>query len=194
MHVLTVFAHPNRASFAGAILDAFMHGAEAAGHSLDLSDLYREDFNPVFSAKDFDFFRERDPMPEDVKAIHDRIVRAQALAFVFPVWWWSAPAILKGWFERVLINEFAWNWDGHKIVPGLSSKKVVMLCPAGSSTRTYDKRGYEDVLVRQVAQGIWNYCGLDDIETYLMPDIDASEESRRQHLQTAERVGRKIGA
>ena len=192
MHVFTVFAHPNRDSLAGGLLDRFVTGLELAGHTNDLSDLYREKFNPVFNSNDFDFFRERGDMPEEIHAIHQRIDKARVLAFVFPVWWWSTPAILKGWFDRVLINDFAYTLHGHDIVPALSDKKVIMICPAGSSAHTYQKYGYDTVIQRQIDAGIWIYCGLTDIETYIMPDIDASDEARNRHLDDAEQIGRLL--
>lgn len=192
MHVFTVFAHPNRDSLAGAILDRFVGGLEAGGHSVDISDLYREDFDPLFRLQDFDYFRERGPMPAVIQDIHARIDVADVLAFVYPVWWWSVPAILKGWFERVLINGFAWDWDGDDIVPCLTGKRVITLCVSGSSQRTYDRYGYADALKLQIDTGIWTYCGLTDVETNLMTDVDASPQARERHLARAEEIGREL--
>jgi NAD(P)H dehydrogenase (quinone) len=56
MRVLTVFAHPDRRSFCGAVLDRFQDGLKEAGHDVDVADLYAERFNPVFGALDGAFF------------------------------------------------------------------------------------------------------------------------------------------
>ena len=90
MHVLAMFAHPRRDSFSGAILDGLCAGLTAAGHTVEVGDLYREGFDPRLRPEDYAQFEET-PMPADVLAEQARIERADALAFVFPVWWWSLP-------------------------------------------------------------------------------------------------------
>ncbi len=191
-HVFVVYAHPKRDSFVGAILDRFLAGLQEAGHTYELSDLYAENFNPTFSASEFDYFRGDGTAAADIAAIHERISAAQCLAFVFPVWWRSAPAVLKGWFDRVLINNFAYLFDGHEVIPNLDNKSVIMLCPAGSSTKTYQKHGYDGVIQRQIEAGIWLYCGLDDVQTHLMADVDASADDRARHLERAHRIGHSV--
>ena len=100
MHLLAVFCHPRRDSFTGALLDSFASGVREAGHQVELADLYREGFDPSFRAEDYAQFRS-EPMPGEILAEQRRVDRADALAFVFPVWWWSFPAMLKGWIDRV---------------------------------------------------------------------------------------------
>jgi NAD(P)H dehydrogenase (quinone) len=78
MNVLTVFAHPDRRSFCGAVLDRFQEGLRAAGHEVDVDDLHAERFDPVFGPFDSAFFAD-DSVPEDVLErmhLQDRVVRA----------------------------------------------------------------------------------------------------------------------
>ena len=192
MHVFIVFAHPNRTSLAGTLLDRLTAGLRQAGHTFDVSDLYQEGFDPRFSSADFDYFRADGPMMSDISTIHSRIERAQVLAFVYPVWWWSAPAILKGWYDRVLINDFAYTFDGHNVHPALSGKKVVQICIGGSSGKVYQKYGYDAAMQRQIEAGIWFYCGLTEVKTHLITDIDASVRSRETALARAEEIGRTM--
>ena len=100
MHVLAVFCHPRRDSFSGAVLDRFAQGAREAGHSVEVADLHAEGFDPVFKAGDFIQF-EGGAMPPDVLAEQARVERCDALAFVFPIWWYGMPAMFKGWLDRV---------------------------------------------------------------------------------------------
>ena len=85
-----------------------------------------------------------------------------------------------------------WNWDGDKIIPALTGKRVISLCLSGSSQRTYDRYGYAGAIELQIDTGIWIYCGLTDVETHLMPDVDASPQDREHHLARAEAIGRSI--
>lgn len=77
MRVLTVFAHPDRRSFCGAVLDRFRAGLVEAGHEIEIADLYAERFNPVFGAADGAFFAD-ESVPDDVlarMALPEQIVR-----------------------------------------------------------------------------------------------------------------------
>ena len=100
MRILVVFAHPKRDSFTGRILDSFVAGLEQAGHVAEVADLYSEGFQPLLVPEDYAQWEDR-PMPADVLREQARVERSEGIALVFPVWWWSMPAILKGWFDRV---------------------------------------------------------------------------------------------
>jgi len=114
MHALAVFAHPQRDSFTGAMLAATLAGLADAGHSAEAADLYREGFEPRFGPQDYAQFR-GETLPADVLREQARIDRADALVLVFPVWWWSFPAVLKGWIDRVFSEGWAYRFE-----PGLS--------------------------------------------------------------------------
>ena len=78
MRVLTVFAHPDRHSFCGAVLDRFQDGLKAAGHDAEVADLYAERFNPVFTALDSAFFAD-ESVPEAVlerMQLRDKVIQA----------------------------------------------------------------------------------------------------------------------
>jgi NAD(P)H dehydrogenase (quinone) len=100
MRVLVVFCHPRRASFTGDVLDRVVAGLGEAGHAVDVADLYREGFQPVFGDEDYAQF-EGGAMGADVLREQERVERSDGIVLVFPVWWWSFPAMLKGWFDRV---------------------------------------------------------------------------------------------
>ena len=105
-----VFAHPRRTSFTVALLDHFVSGLLEAGPNPEIVDLYREGFNPCFGEEDFAQFKEGGVMPADVLREQARVEAADALGFVFPVWCWSFPAILKGWIDRVWSQGWAYDF------------------------------------------------------------------------------------
>ncbi len=79
-------------SFTGSILQSAVRGLRAAGHSVEIADLYAEGFDPVLRRADYAQV-EHKPMPDDVRREQARVDRSDALMFVFPVWWWSFPAM-----------------------------------------------------------------------------------------------------
>ncbi|APE29620.1 NADPH quinone oxidoreductase [Halomonas aestuarii] len=118
MNVLIVLAHPERASFNGGLADVAKEALQGAGHRVELDDLYQEGFDPVERAGhyaervDEGYFAplteqrahyERGPLPPEVQREIGRLEWADLVIFQFPLWWHAQPAILKGWFDRVLV-------------------------------------------------------------------------------------------
>lgn len=192
MKVLVVFAHPRRKSFTGALLDSFLAGLDETGHEALVVDLYREGFDVLLKPADYAQYEENTPMPDDVLHEQARIEAADALAFVFPVWWWSFPAILKGWIDRV------WSW-GWAYGPGehgskglLRHRKAVLLASAGGDEALYREYGYRDAMEIQLDQGIMGYCGLADVDSHVFYDVDTNAAARARHLRRARALGRSF--
>ncbi len=191
MRILTVFAHPHRASYTGAVLDAFLAGLNDAGHEAQLADLYREDFDPRFKPADYaQFTAGAADMPEDVLREQQRVEWADAIAFVFPVWWWSFPAILKGWIDRVWCNGWAYDFTVERSLGRLDLSKAVLLCPGGSSADVYRRYGYQEGMRRCIDVGVLGYCGIDTVEMHVFPGVDDAADARAEYLNIAGQIGR----
>ena len=90
MTAIVVYAHPSEASYTAALRDAVRRGLEAAGETVDLIDLWVDDFDP------------RRPEPCLVTSRHvDRLAAASTLVLVYPTWWSGQPAILTGWLAAL---------------------------------------------------------------------------------------------
>ncbi len=194
MHVLVILAHPRRESFTGALGDAFVAGVQENGrHTVEVADLYREGFDPRFQVADEATFRGEKPVPDDVRREQERFDRADAVAFVFPVWWWSFPAVLKGWIDRVF--NLGWAYANESGVERgiLRDRPIVLLGAAGAPERTYRKYGYDQVMRAQLETGIFDYCGLQDVETHLFYEVDGKPpEGRSRDLTRARELGRDL--
>jgi NAD(P)H dehydrogenase (quinone) len=112
--ILVLFAHPLSDSFNAAIHRTAVEALRAGGHEVDDLDLYAENFQPVLSADErrhyHDLSRNRIPAAPYI----ERLQRAEAVIFMFPTWSFGMPAIMKGWFDRVMIPgvSFRLNADG----------------------------------------------------------------------------------
>ncbi|WP_277188673.1 NAD(P)H-dependent oxidoreductase [Caballeronia sp. BR00000012568055] len=197
MHVLTVFAHPFRDKYPAAVMDAFHRPFEHAGDSIDILDLHSEGFDPRFTETDHAHFW-GGPVPDDIAAMHERVERADRLAFVFPVYWWSMPALMKGWIERVFTGGWAYQFgsgvvDRGKAPPAslLQNVPTTLIGIAGSRKRTYDKYGYADAMRTQMDVGIFAYCGVTDVASHLIYDVegDHNAPNRDDGLKQAEAIG-----
>jgi NAD(P)H dehydrogenase (quinone) len=188
MHVLAVFAHPRRDSYSGAILDNFCDGVRSQGHVVEVADLYREGFDPRLRPEDYAQFEGR-TMPADVLAEQARVERADGLAFVFPVWWWSFPAMLKGWIDRVWSSGWAYSFSPGRSRGLLPDRPTILLCVAGSRASTYRKYGYDEAMRVQIEVGTLGYCGIRDISTVVFHEVDDDEAMRPVYLEQARRAG-----
>jgi len=100
MHVHVIFAHPAPDSLNGACLQRVLDTLVMHGHTVDLLDLYRDGFDPVMSEDEQHGYKAGQPAPI-ARSYGARLHDAEALVFVFPTWWYGAPAILKGYLDRV---------------------------------------------------------------------------------------------
>ena len=139
MQVVIVLAHPNSDSFTHAIAQRAADGARAAGHDVQLLDLYALGVRAAMSADEHRAYHGDSPLLDPVVAAHAALVKAaEVLVFVYPTWWSSLPAILKGWLERVMAPgvAFVFNAQG-KVRPGLTNVRHIVGISTYGSPRLY---------------------------------------------------------
>lgn len=101
MRLLVVHAHPVAESFNAALARTVVETARDRGHDVRLIDLHAEGFDPVMSAEERRTYHDPGPPPAELQPHIEALQWAEGLIFVYPTWWYSQPAILKGWFDRV---------------------------------------------------------------------------------------------
>jgi NAD(P)H dehydrogenase (quinone) len=191
VRVLVVYCHPTRTSFCAAVLERFTSGLVAAGHSCEVADLYSEEFDPVFCASDYVQF-EGGAMPPAILAEQDRVDGCDALAFVSPIWWLGLPAMLKGWFDRVWSNGWAYEFSNNPEGSLLPDRPFVFLFTAGGSRGTYAKYNYGPGLDAIWRVGMLGWCGVSESTVVILHDTGFSDEASVRHLEYAEAFGRTV--
>ena len=185
MNVLIVFDHPRRDSFCGGVLDQLIDGLGAAGHRVEVADLRAEGFDPRLGPADEPDWGDPGKVYSDVVlAEQERMLRNDALAFVFPVWWWSLPATTKGWIERVWNHGFAY---GARKLP---QRQALLLGTAAASAEKYARHGFEQAMRVQILTGMMAYCGIAQAELHLLFGALGDPSARERHLGTAHALGR----
>lgn len=162
--VQIVWAHPRAQSLTAQVVADAREVLERRGCEVDEIDLYRLPFDPILGKDDEpdweDLDKEYNPHTMELIA---RTRRADALIFVFPVWWYSLPAIMKGYIDRVW-NHGRFYGGGRRI--GIDS--VLWLGLVGYSQRAFQKRGYDDMMAHYLNIGLAGYCGFNDSRTELL--------------------------
>jgi NAD(P)H dehydrogenase (quinone) len=184
MNVLVVICHPRRESLTGALADAFVEGLDKAGHTAEIADLYAENFDPLVQPADEPDYDDPTKVYSPEVRVEMARIRNDAIAMFFPVWWWSVPAMLKGWIDRVWNHGWAYGWEGEKA--SLPVDKILMVALAGSPREDYEKRDFDKAMDVQLRIGITNYCGVADarIETFydtLNKDAPFNDMIERAH-------------
>lgn len=199
MNVLIVYAHPEPTSFTGAMKDAAVRVLRAGGHQVTVSDLYADGFNPVGHRHDFkttadtsrfhyqneqNHAAKENGFADDVAREQARLLNADLLIVLFPIWWGGLPAILKGWFDRVFAYGVAYA-DGKRFDQGLfRGRRGLMGLVTGGTTERYAADGVYgemDVVLHSVKRSILDYIGLDVLPpfvAYAAPRVDADERAR----------------
>ena len=141
MRVVVVVAHPDPDSFNHAIASTAIASLTRAGHDVTVLDLYAEEFRAAMSHDEQRAYHGDRPLLDPMAERHAGIIkRAEALVFVYPTWWSTVPAILKGWLERVMVPGVGFVSDEHQRVRrGLTDVRRVVGISTYGATRLYVK-------------------------------------------------------
>ena len=161
MTALIVTAHPDPGSLTHDVarrLEGALGGSGATG--VTTAHLAQEGFDPAFGMADRRAYAGDSPAPADVLAEQARLDAVDHVVLVFPVWWWSMPALLKGWIDRTFIAGWAFGIDDEGRIEKRLQRLAVHLVPvSGTSRESFARHGYLASLETQVGHGIFDYCG-----------------------------------
>jgi putative NADPH-quinone reductase len=141
MQVLVVLAHPNEDSLNHTVAERACAALRSSGHEVHLLDLYALGFRAAMSPDERAKYHSDAPILDQMVAEHAALLgQAEALVFVYPTWWSSVPAILKGWIERVFVPGvgFRFNAAG-KVRPGIPHVRHVIGISTYGSPWSYVK-------------------------------------------------------
>ncbi|CAL9324043.1 NAD(P)H-dependent oxidoreductase [Streptomyces sp. SudanB135_2055] len=188
MHALLVAANPDSRSLTHHVLGRLEAALQPV--SVEIADLAEERFDPRFTPADRRAYHDGGNYPADVMAEHRRLKRATDLVLVFPVYWWSMPALLKGWIDRVFVNGWAFEHSpASGLQPKLQGLTTHLLPIAGADSGAYERHGYEGALRTQIEHGIIDYCGSRRGSTAFIYESDQlTADTTARHVDRAVRT------
>lgn len=168
-----------------------MAGVKDAGHTSELADLHAEGFDPTWSIADIN--NDGTSPPADILIEQKRIEKCDAVCFVFPLFWFGMPAMLKGWIDRV----WSWGWAYDQLDDHNKSlqkpRTAVMLIPAGANPDAWEPYAeIERSMINIWETGTLGYFGFTDKQTYFLNGSTGSEARRKSLLEKAYETGLKI--
>lgn len=138
----------------------------------------------------------------EVTREQDRLAAAELLVLKFPLWWYGPPAILKGWFDRVLAEGFAYgDADPQTGIPrrygdgGLAGRRALVVVTVGEDAATLGPRGLSgdlDQVLFPLTHGVLWYTGIEVLGLHVVHDADSlgAEGTVRERERLAERLSR----
>lgn len=199
MKILIVIAHPEPKSFNAAMYQEAIKTMEEEGHEVKTSDLYRMNFNPVSDRNNFTtvkntayfsqqneehFAYENNGFASDVLAEQDKVLWCDLMIWQFPLWWFSVPAILKGWVDKVFaMGKFYDN--GRMYDTGLlKGKKALLSITTGGPEKNYTtaKYGSTDQVLHPIQTGILEFVGFSVLPLEIHCSIERIEDEKRKEI------------
>jgi NAD(P)H dehydrogenase (quinone) len=187
MRILVLFAHPAETSFLGTLHRRVVDALRLRGHEVDDCDLYAENFNPVLSRQTYSRYLDTTANRAQARPYIDRLLAAEALVLLSPVWHDGFPAILKGYFDCVFLPGVVFTIENGKFFPALYNiKRVAAVCSYGAErARTVamgdpQRRFVKNSLAAQTG-GPAGFIGLYDMDA-------ASPETRARYLRRVTRA------
>lgn len=204
MNVLIVYAHPEPRSLNGSIRDFAVRHLQQGGHAVQVSDLYATDWKPTLDSRDnlgyqdgarFDpsldskYAFENGLQSPDIEAEQRKLIWADAVIFQFPLWWFSMPAIMKGWFERVYAHGFGYGvgehsdarWGDRYGEGTLAGKRAMLIVTTGGWESHYSARGINgpiDDILFPIHHGMLYYPGFDVLPPFLVYRSGGVDDAR----------------
>jgi len=181
MKHLIVYAHPHADSFNRAILNTAVDALEAQGHEVVVRDLYALEFQPVLSAADTASMR-AGQNPQDIETEQQFITDADAITFIYPIWWTGLPAIMKGYVDRVFAYGFAYASGEAGIEKLLTGKKGLIINTHGTPSDIYDQIGMTAGMKMTSDIGIFDFVGIESVDHLFFGSIGYLDAAAYQSM------------
>lgn len=196
LNVFIIYAHPEPMSFDSRMKNHAVSVLKKAGHAVQVSDLYDMRFKATVDPDDFvshaddTYFNLRTEQlnaslnrsfAEDIMEEQGKTLWADMLIFQFPLWWYSFPAIMKGWVDRVLTYGFAYGMGR-----SLSGRRAMLTFTAGGPARAYtpELQSAANTMLDHIQRHVLHLCGLQVLPPFgVYGATNASPDQRERFLQ-----------
>ena len=188
--VLIILAHPRKNSLCAALAAAYRRGAVTAGAELKELLLPDMQFDPLVRTPR----PEEQPLEDDLQTAQEAILWAEHLVFVYPTWWGTYPALLKGFVDRVFVSGFAFRyrqdspwWD--RLLAGRSGHIITTM----DAPPLYDRLVNRWPGINGLKRAVLHFCGVKPVRVTAFGAVRGSSQARRDEwIRRVEGLGRRL--
>lgn len=178
--ILVFLGNPTNSSFSGTVADTYEEAARLAGHEVERINVGSLAFDPILHRG----YKEIQQLEPDLLHVQEAIRWADHIVFVYPNWWCSMPALMKGMFDRMWLPGFAFNFDPQtkKVVPHLKGKTARVFIVNGSHSPFMTWWKFGDY-TNELAHGILGFAGISASVKAYGPTERVDEPTRASWLK-----------
>jgi NAD(P)H dehydrogenase (quinone) len=197
MKILLVYAHPQKESFNSALKENALHELKKKGHEVKVSDLYAMNFEAVASWKDFTSHDPNIPkqyhfaqkyaldhknMEADILLEQEKLEWCDTLILQFPLWWFSTPAIMKGWMDRVFTKGFSYDENRWFETSPLFGRKAMLALTTAAPQSSFTDSGINgdiETLLKPIHHSL-HFVGFATVKPFIAYEIYNADENKKQ--------------
>lgn len=189
--ILIINGHPDPQSYCKALSESYAEGARKSGGTVEMIDLSEIEFNPNLRYG----YRQRTELEPDLLKAQELIRWADHLVFVYPTWWGTMPAVMKGFFDRVFLPGFVIKYrDNSPLWDKLLKGKSAQLIVTSDTPRLYNILVYRESGHRIMKSNILKFTGVSPVRvTEISPIRKSTDEFRQKWLDKVNKMGMKQG-
>lgn len=186
---LIINGHPDKESYNAALAEAYKQGAEQSKVKVVVINIRELNFNPNLEFG----YRKRTNLETDLLSAIEKINEADHIVWVFPMWWYGYPAIMKGFIDRTFLPGITFDYKPGKALPQkLLKGKTGRIIVTADTPKWYDYLLMKSPAINQFKKGTLQFCGINPIKvSYIAPLKDSTEAFRVKWLARVKKLGLK---
>ncbi|MDE6032638.1 MAG: NAD(P)H-dependent oxidoreductase [Muribaculaceae bacterium] len=176
MMTAILYAHPYDGSFNHALLTEIVEKLKSQGKSFEVMDLYADGFNPALEASSLRLYSRGETADPLVERYLKILLEADEMIMVFPIWWGMMPAMVKGFFDKVMLTgkAYLYNAEGELVPDRVDIKRTVMVTTSQADTERF-RPFFIDYFKPLVLEAV----GMKNLEWYNCPQTAHGPQENR---------------
>jgi NAD(P)H dehydrogenase (quinone) len=187
--ILIINGHPDKESYNVGLTEAYKQGAAESEAAVTLINIRDLNFKPNLQYG----YRKRTELEPDLLSSIEKIKEADHIVWVFPMWWYGYPALMKGFIDRVFLPGITFDYVPGKTMPKkLLKGKTGRIIITADTPRWYNSLFMKSPAIHQLKKGTLQFCGINPVKvSYIAPVKGSTEKFRNKWLSKVSKLGLK---
>ncbi|NQX81439.1 MAG: NAD(P)H-dependent oxidoreductase [Flavobacteriaceae bacterium] len=188
-NILIINGNPNKNSFNYALSEAYIRGLSSTQNTMSIINISELNFDPNLQ---YGYNQRTELEPGLIDSI-EQIKKADHIVWIFPMWWYGYPAMMKGFIDRTFLPGITFQYiDGKPLPEKLLKGKTSRIIITADTPRWYDRFIMKSPLINQFKKGTLEFCGIKPVKvTYISSVKDSKPELRDKWLNKVFLLGKK---